>query len=303
VTAFGDLQITASANIGQPTGRGLVSRASSPRSEGGTPSAQQGQGDPKRDELRLGTRDGLATSEPVLYHWPWYWHLPALGPWLLLALAIALPRTNRHRHALLIFVPLLVLGLLWRRVTKLTGVPSASEMQFSFVIEFLAVGMALLWLNADKLGRYPGVVRFAVSLGILLLADLAAVLSYWGAFPGQTSMSIAFTAIMGIVLLVSLTLTRRLAHKRYNPLRFMLWLAAWSTACSITGAAALVGISVLSNPYAIHNLPIILVQMIVPGLALSLCLYAVNLPYLLLMFTSPFFRRRFHIWLGVAAES
>jgi hypothetical protein len=35
---------------------------------------------------------------------------------------------------------------------------------------------------------------------------------------------------------------------------------------------------------------------------LGLCLYAIDLPYLLLMFRSPFFRQRFHIWLGVPAE-
>jgi hypothetical protein len=36
---------------------------------------------------------------------------------------------------------------------------------------------------------------------------------------------------------------------------------------------------------------------------MALCLYAVNFPYLLLMITSPFFRRRFHIWLGIESAS
>ena len=227
MTAFGDLQIAASAKIGEATWRGRPALAEE----------EQGQ-------------DGLATGEPVLYHWPWYRHLPSAGPWLLLALAIALPRANRHRHALLIFIPLLVLGLLWQRVTKLTGMLSASETQFSFFIDSLAVGMALLWLHADKLGGYHSIPRFLVSLGILLLADLVVVLSYWGMFPGQSSMLLVCTAVMSIVLLISLALTRRLAHKRYDPLRFMLWLAAWSTACSITGVAALVG-----GPDAYDRLP------------------------------------------------
>jgi peptidoglycan/LPS O-acetylase OafA/YrhL len=264
VTAFGDLQIAASAKIGEA---------------------------------------GPFEGGPVLYYWPWYRHLPSVGPWLLLALAIALPRANRHRHALLIFIPLLVLGLLWQRVTKLTGMPSASETQFSFFIDSLAVGMALLWLHADKLGGYHSVPRFLVSLGILLLADLVVVLSYWGAFPGQSSMLPVCTAVMSIVLLISLALTRRLAHKRYDPIRFMLWLAAWSTACSIAGVAALVGVLMLTTVYPIHDPLAVLVQMIVPGLVVGLCLYAVNLPYMLLMFSSPFFRRRFRVWLGVAAES
>jgi hypothetical protein len=57
------------------------------------------------------------------------------------------------------------------------------------------------------------------------------------------------------------------------------------------------------SSYDIHDLQHIITQILVPGLVLGLCVYAVNLPYLLLMFSSPFFRRRFHVWLGVATES
>ena len=238
---------------------------------------------------------------PVAYHWPWHWHLPRLGPWLLLALAVALPRTNRQRHALLILVPLLVLGLLWERATTLTGMPSASRAQFSFLGEFLAVGLALLWLNADPLGRCGGLARLAAGLGILLLADLVVILSYWGTFPGQTGMFLVFGAIMGVILLVSLTLTRRLAHRRYRPVRFLLWLAVGSTICSLAGAAAFVGVLALTTGYTLSDWHAVLREIVVPGLVLSLCLYAVNLPYMLLMFTSPFFRRRFQTWLGVGS--
>lgn len=242
---------------------------------------------------------GPFVGAPVLYHWPWYWHLPSLGPWLLLALAVALPTTNRHRHALLIFVPLLVLGLLWERMTTLTGMPSASRTQFSFLAEFLAAGIALLWLNADKLGRFRGPMRLVAGLGLLLLADLTATLSYWGTFPGQTGMFIVFTVIIAMILLLSLTLTRWLAHRHYRPVRFMLWLAVWNSVGSVAGAAAFVGVLVLTTGYSLNNGPAVLTEIIVPGLVLGLCLYAVNLPYLLLMFSSPFFRRRFQVWLGL----
>ena len=246
---------------------------------------------------------GPAVGAPVACYWPWYRHLPSLGPWLLLALAVALPRTNRQRHALLIFVPMLVLRLLWARVTQLTGMPSATDAQFSFLAEFLALGLALLWLNAERLGGCHVFGRLAGSLGILLLADLAAVTSYWGAFPRQTGMLLVVTATVGVILLVSLTLTRRLAHRRYRPLRFMLWLAAWSSVCSVAWTAALVGVLMLATPYPIHGWRTILTQIVMPGLAISLCLYAANLPYLLLMFTSPFFRRRFRVWLGAESPS
>jgi hypothetical protein len=246
---------------------------------------------------------GPFVGAPVVYHWPWYRHLPSLGPWLLLALAVALPATNRHRHALLIFVPLLVLGLSWDRVTTWTGMPSASRAQFSFLGEFLAVGIALLWLNADQLGRFPGPGRLAVSLGILLLADLVVTLSYWGTFAGQTGMFIVFTIVVLLLLLLPLTLTRWLAHRRYQPVRFLLWLAIGSTICSIVGAAAFVGVLALTVGYSLRSWAAVVPEIIVPGLVIGLCLCAAHLPYLLLMFSSPFFRRRFRAWLGVEAVS
>jgi peptidoglycan/LPS O-acetylase OafA/YrhL len=235
----------------------------------------------------------------VVYHWPWYWHLPSLGPWLLLALAVALPRANRHRHALLIFIPMLIVALLWPRAAQRAGISSADATQFGFLIDFLVVGLALLWLNAETLGRVRALNRFAGSLGLLLLAGLAVVLSYWGAFPRRTGILLTVTGVAALILLVSLLLTRRLAHRRYQPLRFMLWLAAWSLVCSLIGAAALTGAMMLVSPYPIQSWRTVLIQMVMPGLIIGLCLYAVSLPYLLLMFSSPFFRRRFQVWLGV----
>jgi hypothetical protein len=244
------------------------------------------------------------TDAPVSFDWPWYWHLPALLPWLLLGLALALPRTNRNRHALLILVPLLVVGLLWAWVTKLAGMPSASQMQSSFLIEFLLVGLALLWLNADKIGRCRGFMRLAVSLGILLLAALVTALSYGSTFPEAQGIALPIAStVAGLILLVALALTRWLSHRRYRPLRFLLWLAVWCTLCTLVSATIFVSILMLVSSLPIRNLQDVNRQILTPGLLMALCLYAVNFPYLLLMITSPFFRRRFHIWLGIESAS
>jgi hypothetical protein len=243
---------------------------------------------------------GPFTSQPVFFHWPWYWHLPHLAPWVLLALAIAGPRRNRHCEALLIFVPMLVLGLLWQTVTKTTGLPSATAMQFSFLIEFLMAGMALLWLNADWLGRRGGLARFAGSLGMVLVAGLVVVLSYAGTFVGgQDAMLLFFTTLLAVVLLVSLTLTRRLVRRRYRPVPFLLWLVAWCLLCSLVAITAFTAVTMLMNPSGTYSLQHIAKEIIVPSLVLGSGVYVINLPYLLLMFRSSFFRRRFQVWLGV----
>jgi hypothetical protein len=248
---------------------------------------------------------GPLEGQPVFFHWPWYWHLPRLGPWALLVLAITLPRANRRREALLIFVPMVVLGLLWQTVTKTTGLPSDTAVQFSFLIESLMVGMALLWLNADTLGRRGGLVRFGGSLGLVLLAGLVVVLSYGRTFVGGQGVVILgyfFTTLLAVVLLVSLTLTRRLVRRRYRPVPFMLWLLAWCLLCSLAAITAFTAVTMLANPSSTYRLEHIAREIIIPSLVLGSGVYVVNLPYLLLMFRSPFFRRRFQVWLGAASS-
>ena len=180
---------------------------------------------------------------------------------------------------------------------------TGTELLFSFLVESLVVGTALLWLNAEKVGPYRGLVWFTGSLGILLLADMGVLVSYWGTFPRDNGLFLTFTAIVEVVLLAALALTRRRAHQHCRPWHFMLWLGAWCTIWSIAGAAAFVGVLALSHPYSVSGLSTMVGRILEAGVVLSLCLYAVNLPYMLLMFRSPFFRQRFHVWLGVAAES
>ena len=258
MTAFGDLRIVASAKIG---GAGSVE------------------------------------GEPVLYYWPWYWHLSRIGPWVLLALAVGAARRNRDRRAILIFVPLAILSLLWPVVVRLVSLPSGSVDQFALLFESLVVGLALLWLNADKFSGYYGLVRVPMSLGILLLAGLVTSMSSGRTISDPVFIVLPiFVAVTGAILLGALALTRRMTHRRYVPFPFMLWLAVWSLLITMAGTALFFTVLLMISQGTI-NAPLLFFQTMMGG-ALGLCLYAVNLPYMLLMFRSSFFRQRFHVWLG-----
>ena len=145
---------------------------------------------------------------------------------------------------------------------------------------------------------YEGLVRVPLGLGLLVLAGLVTVLS-----AGRTISDPLFTilliymVVMGALLLGALALARRITHRRYVPLRFSLWLAVWTVLLIAisTGLVALVMQLVISKGTVDSRF---LLTVTLTGAGLGLCLYAVNLPYLLLMFVSPFFRRRFHLWLN-----
>jgi hypothetical protein len=236
---------------------------------------------------------GRQESDPVLYHWAWYRHLPRLGPWLLLLLAIVLPRANRDAGALLIFIPLLVLSLLWRPLAKSMGWSSLGLEEYGLVFESLVLGVALLWLSVPKLSKYAGFERFVLSMGAILVGALVAGVSSGGGLSGETAPFLLTATVMGVVLLLALTATRGRARRRYDPLRFMLWLALWSVLFSMLGTILLAPLLlVFKSRFG-------LIGLLLPGLMLGLWLYAINLPYMLLLFSSPFFRRRFCTWLGV----
>jgi len=248
-------------------------------------------------------RAGPFEGQPVVFHWPWYWHLSRLGPWALLALAVAVPKRNRDRRALLIFVPLAILSLLWPVATRPVAFSSVSLDRFNLLFESLVVGLALLWLHADRLRGYRGWVRVPLSLGLLLLAGLVAFVSAGQTLADPMIFNLPiFVAILGAVLLAPLALARRMTRGRYVPLVFMAWLAVWSLLFTAITAVLLAGVLQFLVSGGTMDLRLrILFWQGVAGLALGVCLYVINLPYMLLMFRSPFFRWRFQIWLGVAS--
>ncbi len=244
---------------------------------------------------------GPFTSQPVLFHWPWYWHLSRLGPWALLALAVALPKRNRDRRSLLIFVPLAILSRLWPVATRPVGFSSVSLDRFNLLFESLVVGLALLWLQADRLRGHAGWVRVPLSLGLILLAGPVAFISASRTLADPMIVILPiFVTILGAVLLAALALARRLTRGRYAPLAFLAWLVVWSLLFTAITAVLLAGIPQFLSSAVPMDLRIrLLLRQGVAGLALGLCLYAINLPYVLLMFRSSFFRQRFRIWLGI----
>lgn len=223
--------------------------------------------------------------------------------WAFLALAAALPRRNRSRQVILIFIPLAILNLLWPVIEQRVRLPSANLDLYSLLFESLVVGLALLWLNADGLRESSRRRRFLVSLGILMLTGVVALVSS-GRSPLNPLIIILLIliAIMGVVLLAALALARRITRGQYAPVVFMVGLGAGTLLLWTLVMILLTGVRLLVNAPETADLWFLLKGAVPVGLAMGACLYAVNLPYLLLMFSSPFFRRRFRVWLSAGSS-
>ena len=237
----------------------------------------------------LVTKEGTAT----IYPWKWYYSAPALGLWIILALVILLVRDNRDPRVLLIFIPNFLVRLLWLRFQPILGAPSDVLEVFRVLVDALAIGIAMLWLLAYKLGNRNRFISFLLALIVLVAATIVAIVSYQAWLSGMAFVIFIFQALGIVTMLLVFVLAGWRCRKRYGPWRFMLWLALWTMVISLVAIITYFLISVgPSAKELIRQMP----QVLLVGLIFAICIYMLNLPFMVLAFVTPFFRRRFYAY-------
>jgi len=245
---------------------------------------------PSADIGELGPNQGNA----VVYNWKWYYSVPGLALWAVLALAIILVKANRNPQALLILAPLLILNLLWFGFVKLLHVPSSAMVQFDPLFASYTMGVTVLWLLAHKLGNRNRSVTFFLALIIMIVVGFVGLASYsMGEFSGETMLFITFLSILALAVLVSFVLASLLCKRHYNGLRFILWLAFWTVINSVAAMLVFMLIMFLFQSMPNNLIPMLL-QVLVMGLVVGLLLYVINLPFMILALRSSFYRERFY---------
>ncbi len=255
MTTFGDLKIVVSHDIGE-----------------------------------LGPKEGKA----VIYNWKWYYNILPLSLFFTLILLLVFVRANRTPRAWLIFVPLLIVNLLWSIFLKVLGAGSVQTSIFSVLFHSYTVGIASLWLLGHKIANRRRFTTFFLSLAIMTIAGLIGIISY-----GMTGFNIEGLAILmslgvlALTMLLGFVLSGLMCRNHYSNLRFMLWLALW---CEVVCMASiLVFYSIMQAIYRSSiSLSEILFEIFPAGLIFGLCAYVIIVPYMILAFRSSFFRQRFY---------
>jgi hypothetical protein len=234
-------------------------------------------------------KEGTAT----IYPWKWYYSVPALGLWIVLALAILLVRDNRDPRVLLIFIPIFLIRLLWLLFLPILGVPSSVLVVFGMLVDALVAGIAVLWLLAYKLGNRNRSVSFLLALVVLVAATIVAIVSYQAWLSGVDFEILVVQALGIVTMLLVFVLAGWCCRKRYGPWRFMLWLALWTMVISLVGMSTFFLISVRpSGRELIQQIP----EVLVAGSIFAICIYMLNLPFMILAFVTPFFGERFYAY-------
>ena len=235
---------------------------------------------------------GPHRGEAVNYYWKWYHSASGLAMWPALILAIVVPRTNRDIRVLLILLPLVIVNILWWYFMKRVRMNSADACEITLIFHSMTVGVAVLWLMAKCFVRFGGAIRFLLSFGTVVIVAGLGPLSYFAEFSNETTMFLALFVFMALTMVVAITLSRRSCGGKYRPVCFMLWLALWTVAGGMfaTFGFLIVTSTLMSSGPDIHRA---ILMYALAGLIFGLCLYILNLPFMILGFSSPFFRERF----------
>jgi len=256
-----------------------------------------------RGELRIvPTADigdlGPSQGHTLVYRWRWYYGAQGLLIWLAPVLALAIPRVNRDRRALLIFIPLAAASLAWFLLKATTPIPAPQLYPFDMMVHCLVLGLALLWLLAPVLGRFRGGVRFLISLTPTCAVAGLEVLSSASTSPREAMLLLAAPILLAALLLAALAATARQCKADHRPVRFLLRLGFWT---AIGGVIVGMGyFIVLGSVLSLWLRPPNITGAGIVGLALGVFLYLLALPYMVLGFASPFFRDRLQRGLGTA---
>ena len=245
----------------------------------------------------LGTL-GPGTGEPSLYYWHWYYNVPGLALWAILALAIMVPRANRRREALLILVPVLLVSLVWLVIARISASVTSDRETFGVMVLSLTVASAVLWLFGHVIANYAPYTRLVVALSLALAVAVVGALSVTD-FSRPT---IALPSLLGFLmpaLVLGYAGAGWTSRRRYRPTRFLLLLAAGTVLFSTVGMPPgfLLG-SALTADWPTDLLPVIAVSLLA-GAVMGVCVFLISLPFVLVGLRSPLFRPRLFACLGL----
>jgi len=255
VTAFGDLSIVASTNLGE-----------------------------------LGPTRG----EPFVYHRRLRQNLPRLLPWALLVTLLFLPR-NRGLHPKMALVVAMLVYWIFGEASRSSLCGDFNPFRyihFQCILLYQAVGVGLcgLWLLSPFLSRLRR--RWIIPPAAILLTAVAS-LAFWEeaggeAYPGITAGLIA-VFLASLTIVVALALGGVSCRNNYAPWRFTLWTAIWLLVVTVLACLTITAFfgDFRSFHEAVITLSLACGDMTIGSLAASL-------PYLALTFHNRVFRQRFY---------
>jgi hypothetical protein len=163
------------------------------------------------------------------------------------------------------------------------------------------IGFILNWLLAERIGNRNRFVTWILSLLVFVLVFCAVALNFG---LDLNSMNIPvemiqLSIIIGLtvgILFVSFPLAGFLCRKRFSAVKFSLWMAFWVLATTL---GFFLGVGIIEAASMSSSYINILLQVLIVGLVYGGILIVGLLPFEIVLFTNPFWRKRFEAVFGL----
>lgn len=248
---------------------------------------------------------GSTESSIIEFTWHWYYALPVLIPWAILALSLVLPKANRDANSWQILIPIVNVYVLWRVILWLlpeTLLPSSSSQQLDIFIVTLSLAFAVLWLLTGQQKPQHGLARTIKALAILGIMTIVSITCFTGSIDQEAILSGLILLFMELSFILSMVTVRRRCKGLYRPVVWTLSLIPFTLLYGIMSTLAFYTIVLLVLSSSMAGLTQVLIAGFIVGIAFGLILYVINLPFLLLSLISPFYRPRFQHYLGLMTK-
>jgi len=243
----------------------------------------------------------VRTSQSVVFHWPWYYHVPGLGLWGCVLLLLVGLKENRKRQAWLVLIPLGLVALVWRMPATLLSMPIAISERFGLIVVTGAALLAVLALVGDRLTRDSGIGRFLEAILALAALGVVSCLGYFGLASSTDALVVlVIYSICSVIALAGIVLAGRAWRGVRSWGGFASRLAFWMFIAAMGLSAILavfVGLMRFDEPAAAL---LVVIPCIIASLVLCGVIYLVCLPFVWLAFASPLYRERFLGLLGLS---
>jgi len=203
---------------------------------------------------------------------------------------VLLAAQARNWKAWLILLPAFAIHALWLLIKTISSFSSETALLAQIFIP-LYIAIALLFALADRLARPNRFASFLLAAAVLALAGLASFLAY--NFGGTViseyvRIPLTFYATLAAAFLFALTITAFFCRKRYSHIRFLAWLLCWAVVLTIAFICIFGWYDY--RPVGLDDV----FEILVIGAIFGVCLFGVVLPFMILAFTSSFYRRPFY---------
>lgn len=237
---------------------------------------------------------GPTDGEPVAYHFNPIYHAQGFIPWLFLTLAFVALKENRTLQAAWILAPIALLATVFSAVMNILKMTSGSAVQTKVIFSIMVLGFSMIWLLAERIGNRNRFVTFL--LAILTYFGFLAINLLSNGFSKHIT-AIAYLAAVSIpAIILAFVFAALYSRNSFNTARFIIYIGAALFSVSLIIFASIMSI-LYTNPINTW-----IVDLLTVSFFSSLIYYAGLMPFLILLFSNPFWRKRFEAVLGIQTK-